>query len=80
MANVLGREIKQGERVVVRDDIYDDATHVFICEHGFGLHMFTGSTAIVGRWESNGAHGRISGTFIDVEKTNAIPDAERMSS
>lgn len=80
MANALNREISRGERVVVRDDIYDDKTHVFICQDGFGLHSFTGSTGIMGRWESTGAAGRISGTFIDVEKTNAIPDAERMSS
>ena len=78
MANSLSRNLNIGEHVVVDAQYIDDANQAieartFICEHGYGMHAFTASTGIIGKWadgSGDGAPARISGEWI-----NAI-DAE----
>ena len=77
--NALNREIKEGERVVMSSEAYNDPTGVFVCKTGYGMKPYLMGASIQGHWESDNEEDAVSGVWIDVEKTNALTQQENAS-
>lgn len=72
--NSLHRDIKVGEEVVFRKDLFKKRYQpikfrVFICESGFGMSGNTRGTAIFGKFKIDGEECRWDGDEIDVDET-----------
>jgi len=70
MANMLHREIKEGEAIVLKG--HPDKR--FIVESGYGMHTYTSGCALYGHWDGyEGNFGPIDALWaIDIERTNAL--------
>lgn len=63
MANRLGKNIKEGEVVILDPKAYrgSEEEREFICKDGFGMMTFTSGTAIMGEFVSSGEKARVEG-------------------
>jgi len=73
--NVLNREIKPGEELIIRKDrmlpeYQDLEQRVFVAGSGFGLLAETTGRKIQGFWKLDGKYAEILGTEISVNETN----------
>lgn len=73
MANALGRDIKEGEVVVMSSRYYqgDLNARLFRCTVGFGMRSFTSGGAIGGEWLDGTGKDRVEGYQIDKAETLA---------
>jgi len=74
--NALGREIKKGEKVVLKRELFkpefqDLATRTVVVTGGFGMRPHTSGTALYVKF-SDGEESRFEGDEISVDETNAL--------
>ena len=75
MANSLGRDIEQGEVVVIRANKFRNKgmpaeERAFICSgQGFGMYDDTNGTALFGEWYDGSGEGRVAGVWIAKRET-----------
>lgn len=83
--NALGREIGEGEVVVVKKSVFDNPKSVtleerlFVCESGFGMKSFTSGSAVMGHWKDGSGNDRIEGHMIDKKETEKYQNEIRAS-
>ena len=76
MSNALNRDIKPGEEVVVKRDMFLPEwraleNRIFVCQSGFGMMSFTSGAKISGYYKIDPAKlsAGIRGEWIDAELT-----------
>jgi hypothetical protein len=73
--NNLGRDIQDGEIVVISAEYTDRTDRRFRCEGGFGMQAATMGTALMGVWfidPEESARTRLEGDMIDRHETERL--------